>query len=193
MSPTHTPRDLLVPDVLAAAGKGEDWALAELFRAYQGPLVRYLRAQEPRLADDLAGEVWIAVARGLQRFSGDEAGFRSWLFTIARRRLIEHRRRAARRRTEPIPPEDFETDAHLPAEDPARVVISQMESQAAVDTLIADLPPDQAEAVLLRVVGGFDVPEVATLMGRTPGAVRVLCHRALRRLATRFVREVRAE
>lgn len=187
------PRDLLLPDVLAAAGKGEDWALAELFRAYQPPLIRYLRAQEPRVADDIAGEVWVAVARGLRRFSGDEDGFRSWLCTIARRRLIEHRRRAARRRTDPLPPAHFEIDPRELADDPARLVIAQIESQAAVDTLVADLPPDQAEAVLLRVVGGFDVPEVARLMGRTPGSVRVLCHRALRRLATRFAEGVRAE
>jgi RNA polymerase sigma-70 factor (ECF subfamily) len=40
--------------------------------------------------------------------------------------------------------------------------------------------------VLLRVVGGFDVPDVARIMNRTPGSVRVLCHRALRRLATTF-------
>lgn len=190
---TRMPRDLLLPDVLAAAGKGEDWALAELFRAYQPPLIRYLRAQEPRVADDIAGEVWVAVARGLRRFSGDEDGFRSWLCTIARRRLIEHRRRAARRRTDPLPPAHFEIDPRELADDPARLVIAQIESQAAVDTLVADLPPDQAEAVLLRVVGGFDVPEVARLMGRTPGSVRVLCHRALRRLATRFAEGVRAE
>jgi RNA polymerase sigma-70 factor, ECF subfamily len=192
-SPTRTPRDLLLPDVLAAAGKGEDWALSELFRAYQPSLIRYLRAQEPRVADDLAGEVWVAVARGLWRFSGDEAGFRSWLFTIARRRLIEHRRRAARRRTDPLPPEHFEIDPHDLADDPAWLVIAQLESQAAVDMLVSDLPPDQAEAVLLRVVGGFDVTEVARLMGRTPGSVRVLCHRALRRLATRFAGGVPAE
>jgi RNA polymerase sigma-70 factor (ECF subfamily) len=56
----------------------------------------------------------------------------------------------------------------------------------AIDTLIADLSPDQAEAVLLRVVGGLDVTEVARIMDRSPGSVRVLCHRALRRLAERY-------
>jgi hypothetical protein len=71
-------------DLLAAASRREQWAITLLFRAYQPLLLRYFRAQTPAVADDLAGEVWVAVARGLHRFAGDEAGFRAWLFTIAR-------------------------------------------------------------------------------------------------------------
>jgi len=86
------------PDVLHAAGNGEHWALTELFRAYQPPLLRYLRDQEPDAADDLAEKVWIAAATQLVRFHGDESAFRTWLFTLGRVRVTEHRRRAARRR-----------------------------------------------------------------------------------------------
>jgi RNA polymerase sigma-70 factor, ECF subfamily len=173
--------------VLAAAGQGEHWALTELFRAYQPPLLRYLRAQEPGMAEDLAGEVWVAVARQLTRFEGDESGFRSWLFTIGRCRLIEHRRRMARRRTDPVPHErlDGVVERGLGG-DPSWLVLDQLAAQEAIDMLVADLSPEQAEAVLLRVVGGFAVPEVAQIMERSSGAVRVMCHRALRRLADRF-------
>ena len=173
--------------MLAAAGRGEHWALTELFRAYQPPLLRYLRAQEPSVADDLASEVWVAVARQMQRFVGDEAGFRSWLFTIGRCRLIEHRRKAARRRTDPMPHDllDAAIERGLDG-DPAVLVLDQLGVREAIDTLIADLSADQAEAVLLRVVAGLDVTEVARIMDRSPGSVRVLCHRALRRLAERY-------
>jgi RNA polymerase sigma-70 factor (ECF subfamily) len=97
----HTPADGDAPGdgfpgVLAAAGKGERWALTELFRAYQPALMRFLRVQEPLVTDRLAGDVWVAVARGLPQFVGDEVGFRQWLYTIARHRLIEHRRRRRR-------------------------------------------------------------------------------------------------
>jgi RNA polymerase sigma-70 factor (ECF subfamily) len=180
-------REVDVPDVVEAASRGEHWALTQLFRAYQPPLLRYLRAQEPRAAEDLAGEVWIGVARGLGRFEGDEVAFRSWLFTIARRRLIEHRRTAARRRTDPVPLDrlDEPIDRGLGG-DPMWLVLDRLSAQQAVDTLIEGLSVEQAEAVLLRVIGGFNVPEVARIMERTPGSVRVMCHRALRRLAARY-------
>jgi len=192
--PTETTRDLDFPALLAAAVQGEQRALTEIYRTYQPRLLRYLTAQEPGMADDLAAEVWLAVARGLGRFQGDEAGFRGWIFTIARHRLIEHRRRSVRRRTDPMP-------HHLldgPVErgiggDPAWLVIEQLGVRETVELLVTGLPADQAEAVLLRVLGGFDVSEVARVMGRSPGSVRVLCHRALKRLAARMSQEALAE
>lgn len=184
--------DAEFPDVVRAAGRGEHWALATLFRAYQPALLRYLRAQAPHAADDVASEVWIGAARCLGDFLGDERGFRGWLFTIARRRLIEVRRREARERTEPTASEHLDVVMELRGHgDPAMVVLERLGAQRVVDELVAELPPDQAEAVLLRVVGGLSVPEVAEIMDRTPGSVRVLCHRALRRLAGRLGPEVR--
>lgn len=182
--PTVLHHDLGFSTLLTGAGRGQDDALTEIFRAYQPRLLRYLRAQEPGMADDLAAEVWLAVARGLDDFSGDEAGFRGWLFTIARNRLIEHRRRQARRRTDPLPDDRLDRPVeHGPGGDPAWLVIERLGVQQTIDALVADLAPEQAEAVLLRVLGGFDVAEVARIMGRSPGHVRVLCHRALKRLA----------
>lgn len=180
-------RDAELPDVVEAAGRGEHWALTQLFRAYQPGLLRYLRAQEPGVADDLASEVWIGVARGLAQFSGDETAFRGWLFTIARRRLIDHRRRAVRQRTDLMATERLDLAIGMGyGGDPASAVLERLGAQGAIDEMIAELTPEQAEAVLLRVVGGLSVAEVAVIMERPPGTVRVLCHRALRRLAVRF-------
>lgn len=185
-------RDADLPDVVEAAGRGEHWALTELFRAYQPVLLRYLRAQAPGAADDLASEVWIGAARGLAQFTGDEPAFRGWLFTIARRRLIDHRRRAARQRTDVVASDSLDTVVHWgTGGDPASAVLERLGAQGAINELIAELTPEQAEAVLLRVVAGLPVSEVAALMDRPPGNVRVLCHRALRRLAVRFGEGVR--
>ena len=184
--------DTEISDVVLAAGQGEHWALTELFRAYQPRLLRYLRSQSPGAAEDIASEVWIGVARTIGNFHGDEAGFRGWLFTIARRRLIEHRRRIARQRTHALPGDVLETPSPV-AEggDPAGALLDRVGAQGAVDALVAELPPEQAEAVLLRVVAGLPVDQVAEIMGRSPGSVRVLCHRALRRLASQLGGEVR--
>src|ERR1043166_1501506 len=88
---------------LSAAQSGAEWALGSLYRRLQPTLLRYLRAQEPGEAEDLASEVWLDIAHGIGRFKGDEPAFRRWAFTIARRRLIDFRRSRARRRTQPAP------------------------------------------------------------------------------------------
>jgi RNA polymerase sigma-70 factor, ECF subfamily len=174
---------------LARARDGDPDALRQLFRAYQPRLLRFLRGLEPAAAEDLAGEVWLAVAGRLDRFVGGERELRSWLFAVARNRLADHRRRAARR------PRLVALDGQLvdtassqgqwtaAAGDPADLAVDRLSAQAAIDALVVDLSPDQAEVVLLRVVGGLSVEEVAALTARSPGGVRVLQHRALKRMA----------
>ena len=173
--------------VIAAAKTGAEWAITALYREFGPGLLRYLRAQAPAEGEDLASEVWMNVAAGLGRFEGDEAAFRCWLFSIAKRRLIDFRRREQRRRTML---NSLEPTGASDSVDPAAQALMASESEAAL-AHIATLPPDQAEVVLLRVVAGLDVAEVATIVGKKAGAVRVLQHRALKRLSGRLVRERR--
>lgn len=166
--------------VLAAAKTGAEWAIADLYRELQPGLLRYLRAQAPADGDDLASEVWLQAAAGLARFDGDEMALRRWFFTIARRRLVDLRRREGRRRRA-LDALESSLDAPGFAE-PERHALDAGETEAAL-ARIAALPPAQAEVVLLRVVGGLAVEDVAAIVGKSPGAVRVLQHRALTRLA----------
>ncbi|RPI11950.1 MAG: sigma-70 family RNA polymerase sigma factor, partial [Actinobacteria bacterium] len=87
--------------IIDAARGGEDWAVRLLFEDLQPRLLRYLTSRVRDAADDVAGEVWEAIARGIGAFDGDEAGFRAWAFTIARRRVIDYQRRSTRRKTDP--------------------------------------------------------------------------------------------
>ena len=89
-------------DALAAARRGESSALSVLYREFQPPVLRYLRAREPQLADDLASETWVAVAQKITDFDGDRSAFAAWLFTIARYRLADYRRTSSRRRTQTV-------------------------------------------------------------------------------------------
>lgn len=166
---------------LVAAQQGDDHALAALWRQLQPSLLRYLRAVEPGAAEDIASDTWLEVTRRLDRFTGGEAEFRGWLFTIARHRLIDSRRRAARHRTAPV--------AWLPdrpgVDDPAADVLVDLSTAESI-RLVSELPPEQAEAVRLRVLAGLDTDEVARRMGKQPGNVRVLSHRGLRNLARRL-------
>lgn len=164
-----------------AARQRDERALAELWRELQPALLRYLRAVDPGAAEDIASDTWVEVTRRLDRFSGGEREFRGWLFTIARHRAIDARRRAARHRTAPV--------AWLPdrpgVDDPAADVLVDLSTRASL-RLVSELPPEQAEAVRLRVMAGLDTDQVAAIMGKQPGNVRVLSHRGLRNLARRL-------
>lgn len=166
--------------MLAAAQDGNENAFTQLWLDGNAALLRYLRVLAPEAAEDIAADTWVQVVRGLPRFRGDEAGWRAWLFTTARRRMIDQARRRSRRAEQPIhelPASD------LPAtRDSADIALEHLSTQAVI-ALLAGLPPLQAEVILLRVVAGLDTEAVAKLVRRSPGAVRVAAHRGLRRLA----------
>ena len=166
--------------VLAGAQVGAEWALTILYRDLHPRVLRYLSVREPGEAEDLASDVWLDVAQGIGRFRGDEDGFRAWVFTIARRRLIDLRRRASVRNEKPVPLELLGGDRGTGnAEGEA---IASLQTDAAF-ALIATLPSDQSDVVLLRVIGDLAVADVARILGKRPGAVRALQHRALKSLA----------
>jgi RNA polymerase sigma-70 factor (ECF subfamily) len=168
-------------DAIDAARQGDERALTALWRELQPALLRYLRAAEPGAAEDIASDTWLEVTGRLDRFQGDERAFRGWLFTIARHRLIDARRRAARHRTAPV--------AWIPErpglDDPAADVLADLSTEESV-RLVSQLPREQAEAVLLRVLAGLGTEQVARIMNKQPGNVRVLSHRGLRNLARRL-------
>jgi RNA polymerase sigma-70 factor (ECF subfamily) len=165
---------------LVAAQAGAEWAVAALYRAHNPRVLRYLRAQEPRDHADIAADTWLDAARNLGTFTGTEDAFAGWIFTIARRRLTDHRRARRRRPVDPAPDGTF---AGLASPSAEAIALTGSLGDDEARRIVELLPPDQAEVVLLRVVAGLDVEAVARLTGRRPGTVRVVQHRALQRLA----------
>jgi RNA polymerase sigma-70 factor (ECF subfamily) len=172
----------LFPELLAAAQGGDEQAFAVLWRDLQPAVLRYFQVVAKEAAEDLAADSWVAVIRGLGRFRGDEQAFRAWVFTVAHHRAIDWRRLAVRRPTGSVPAELL---AEWPAPDDPAAQVLEVQSTRAALALLAELPADQAEVVALRVLGGLEVAEVAGIIGKRPGTVRVLAHRGLRRLARR--------
>jgi RNA polymerase sigma-70 factor (ECF subfamily) len=166
--------------VLAAAQEGDEAAFSQLWRDGNPALLRYLRVIAPQAAEDVAAETWVQVVRGLRGFRGDEAAWRAWLFTTARRRAVDDSRRRSRRRDEPL--HDVPATQLPSTADAADQAMERLSTQSAI-ALLSGLPTLQAEVISLRVVAGLDTEAVARLLGRSPGAVRVASHRGLRRLA----------
>ncbi|MEU4564705.1 RNA polymerase sigma factor [Actinoplanes sp. NPDC023936] len=95
------PKDDELADALTAARAGDEQGFAVLWRALNPAVLRYLRLIAGDAAEDVASETWLQAARDLDRFTGDPAAFRAWLFRIARHRGIDEQRRAGRRREDP--------------------------------------------------------------------------------------------
>ena len=166
-----------------AAQRGDESAFRVLYRAVQPGLLRYLRILVGADADDVASETWLQVIRDLGTFHGDGDRFRGWAAAIARHRALDHLRYQRRRPAAATPVEQL---VELVGDhDTAGLALEAVSTEAALD-LIATLPRDQAEAVLLRAVMGLDAETAGQLLGKRAGAVRTAAHRGLRRLAARL-------
>jgi RNA polymerase sigma-70 factor (ECF subfamily) len=174
---------------LRSAQHGDEEAFARLWREFHPGLLRYLRIKAAPVCEDLAADIWVRVLRALPNFEGDEQGFRGWLYTTARNRLTDWYRSGERR----IDVIEHASLTVLPSSNNVEEEAAENSATDRAVALIAELPPDQAEAVMLRIVAGMDVARVAAIMGRTPGSIRVLCHRGLRRLEQRLAEVVAAE
>ena len=166
--------------VLAAAQDGSEAAFSQLWRDTNPALLRYLRVIAPAAAEDIAADTWVKTLRNLSGFRGDEQAWRAWVFTISRRLVIDDRRRSTRKPA--IPLGDVPLAALPFSADASDEALERISTRAAL-AMLAELPPLQAEVILLRVVAGLETEAVARLVGRSPGAVRVAAHRGLRRLA----------
>lgn len=165
--------------MLARARSGDEAAFLGLWRSLQPRLLRYLHVLGCDDPDDVASETWLQVVRDLPRFSGAEEDFRRWLFTIGRHRAIDAARARARRPATPVSTGMEILADHQLVEDQ---VLDGISVQRAV-ALLAGLSRDQAEAVALRVIAGLETPDVARILGKSAGAVRVALHRGLKTLA----------
>ncbi len=165
---------------IEAARAGDDNAFRTVYREIQPGLLRYVRVLVGDDAEDVTSETWLQIARGLDGFTGGADEFRAWSATVARNRALDHLRYVRRRPAVPVP-DDLLADIES-SPDPADEVVNDVAGRRALQ-LIATLPTDQAEAVLLRVVMGLDANFAGQVLGKRAGAVRTAAYRGLRRLA----------
>ncbi len=172
-------------EVLAQARTGAGEAFTRLYHDLARPVAAYVRSQGVPDVEDVSSEVFLAAFTSLERFTGDQAGFRSWVFTIAHRRITDHWRRVARGAVEA--PYD-------PADDTRTVVSAESGAMEALGTqrvlaMLGRLTEEQREVLALRVVADLTVEQVAAVVGRSEGAVKALQRRGLATLRREIERE----
>jgi RNA polymerase sigma-70 factor, ECF subfamily len=170
--------------VLVAAKDGEEWAWQLLFRRFAGPVTGYLAGRGSPDPEDIAGETLLQMARNIQSFDGDEDAFRSWVFVIAHRRMIDARRASSRRPV--LRPLDTTSD-RTSANDTEGDAIDSLLSPE-MEEALASLTDTQREVLLLRTVADLSLEEVAEIMGKRIGAIKGLQRRGLTALRNRLER-----
>jgi RNA polymerase sigma-70 factor (ECF subfamily) len=171
--------------ILEAARGGADGAWDWLYAGLAPKVLGYLRGVGAAEADDLTGEVFVQVVRDLPRFHGDERAFTAWVLTIAHHRFLDHCRRSSRRPVDPVADVPEPVAAVGDAEQDA---LHELAGER-VRELLAGLSDDQRSVLLLRVLGGLTVEQVAAAIGKRPGAVKALQRRGLAALERRLARE----
>ncbi|MFK0043294.1 RNA polymerase sigma factor [Streptomyces sp. NPDC090741] len=170
----------LTAAVLAAQG-GDESAFRTVYRAVHPRLLGYIRTLVgDGDAEDVTSEAWLQIARDLDSFTGDADRFRGWAARIGRNRALDHIRMRGRRPA--IGGDETELTGRAADSDTAGEAMEAL-STGRTMALIAQLPQDQAEAVVLRVVVGLDAKSAAETLGKRPGAVRTAAHRGLKKLA----------
>jgi RNA polymerase sigma-70 factor (ECF subfamily) len=176
----HSPDDVGLgesfSEVLLAARTGAEWAWTILYGEFAPSVLGYLRARRAPEAEDLLGEVFLQLVRDLSGFEGDERDFRAWAFTVAHHRLLDDQRSRRRRPVEPAPDAVIERRAALG--DVEEEALEQLGAQE-VRRIIGGLSADQQSVLLLRILGGLTVAEVARTLGKRPGAIKALQRRGL--------------
>lgn len=173
--------------VLEAARLGAGWARTRIYEALAGPVAGYLRNQGVREPEDATSEVFLAVFARLPGFTGTEPQFRSWVFTIAHHKIVDERRRRARRPdTAPLEdPGEAALAPAVPAEDEA---LNRIGAER-VHRMLDGLTPDQRDVINLRIIADLSVEQVAALLGKPSGAIKALQRRGLDALRRQLAHE----
>jgi len=154
-------------DLLRAHGAGDAHAFARLYDRYDRPCFLFIRrtlgGAHAEAAEDVHQDTWIAVARNAARFDPGKAGFRAWLFTIARHKVWDHFRRQKVAVLAPV-----DEDAALMVADPGPTPLQQVETRELAERLVAAveaLPLAQRETFVLVAQAGLSLDEAAEATG----------------------------
>lgn len=180
---TVTSTDGWFGESLASARRGESAGFDALYNALGGPVTAFAESRGAVDAEGVTNDVFLDVFRRIDSFSGDFSGFRSWVFTIARHRLIDAHRREQR---QPPIARDAVVEVELPS---AELTALARLGDARVNELLSTLTHDQRDVIVLRIVADLSLAEVATIVDKPISAVKRLQARGLRRLQQEILRQ----
>jgi len=164
---------------LRAIAAGDRDAFSDLVERWQTRLINYFYRSTGNRSDaeDLAQETFIELYRAAPRYQS-RGSFSAFIFTLARRRLIDNYRKSTRRPLDFVDPSDFTIQQHSEHEDNSR------EIEEAFHRALAQLPENQRSAILMLQQQGLSYDEIAASLEASLSAVKTWIHRARQHLRT---------
>jgi RNA polymerase sigma-70 factor (ECF subfamily) len=144
--------------------------VSQVYTELAPAVLGFFRSHRMRDAEDLTGDVFVRVTKSLPDFKGDEAALRRWVFTIAHHRLVDEYRRSGRSRELSM------------SETPETIALDPTGGDPALTAALATLTPEQREVLVLRFVADLPLHDVAKIVGKRLGAVKMLQMRGLAEL-----------
>lgn len=169
-------------DIIARAQAGDKGAISDLYKAYSDPIFQYIsyRVESSTVAEDLTGEVFLRMVRGLTTYEDRGLPFGAWLFRIAANLVNEHYRQHKQMRVSALTEDERSNDT-----DPFERLAQQEEREQLLKALHA-LPAEYQDILILRFMRNLSHTEVAAILAKSETAVRALQHRALKALGEKL-------
>lgn len=166
-------------------------AVGELYDRYHGSIFRYIwsRVSDQQLAEDLTGDVFTRMVTHLPRYRNTRVPFQAWLFRIARNLVIDNYRKASARKELPL---ESVINKSTGEHDPAQIVEEQIFIEQILSVLQI-LKPIKQDVITLRFIVGLSLQEVAKILGKTTGSIKITQHRALKELRTNLESKIGEE
>jgi RNA polymerase sigma factor (sigma-70 family) len=165
----------LTDDLVAAAQMGDATGLAAVYGALAPAVVGYLAAKGVHDPEAVAQDVFLTVFSRLPDLSGGVSGLRTFVFSVAHARMVDHLRQRARHPD--LLMYEPEWDRRVSESAEHHVVHNESEERAL--QLLSTLPEDQATVLSLRIIADLSIEQTASIIRRSPGAVKQLQRRAL--------------
>lgn len=186
MAPHRSEADLEEERQLVLAAQRDRADFAPLYERYVDQIFAYVftLTRDRELSEDVTAATFAKAIEELPRFEWRGVPYSAWLYRVASNQVARSKRR----------PGWLELDAHTASEDAVPPdIVEGLERAEGVRAAVAQLPDDQRQAVVLRFAGDLRNREIAEIMNRSEGAVKLLTFRALTGLRKRFGAPLPAE
>jgi RNA polymerase sigma-70 factor, ECF subfamily len=173
------------PDLIYRARQSDHEAISEIYERYAADIYRYIyyKVNDAELARDIQSDVFVRMLEGIDRYEDRGWSISAWLYRIAHDRTIDTLRRRERMHT-------ISLDAWVENLEDESDDLERSDRRAAIQRVINQLSPCQAQVLRLRYIYDLSIQETARQMGRSEGSVKSLQYRAQQNLAQLLQAEI---